>query len=359
MITLKLALFLLIVILVGVSALTAIATSYFFRRRYRRKIWEDGIAQWQRFPLGVLILDEKQTLLFANVPAKKWGGDSAESLTHAIAPVFDRWETTPQRLSFAPTGENRIEAWHDRWGNHHIVVLIDGYAMKQREREMQQFWGGLSHELRTPLTSALSHLEVVRLEGASAEVQRFSINIIHQQLVRLTDLVQNALAFSRLRYLPIERSPLNLILIIEEVVIEMLITADQRQIEIDFNYPAFLPRVLGHADRLRQLLINLLDNAIKYANQGSVIDLNVRQEGDRVVCQFYNRGEGIPAEQLPYLMEPFFRGRRDLVGSGLGLAISAEIVRQHDGTITVTSQTEGEETGTTVTFSLPLLQGMR
>jgi signal transduction histidine kinase len=112
---------------------------------------------------------------------------------------------------------------------------------------------------------------------------------------------------------------------------------------------------LGNPDKLKQLFINLLDNALKYCQPGDSITVSLTAVHETVQCQVADTGAGIPAEHLPRLTEQFYRGRRDVPGSGLGLAIVAEIVRQHNGRLSITSHTEGAEKGTAVVFTLPIL----
>ena len=147
----------------------------------------------------------------------------------------------------------------------------------------------------------------------------------------------------------------DIILVAEEAVAELILLAEMGSIGLNFHFDPPIPPVLGNPDKLKQLFINLLDNAIKYCQSGDSITVSLTAIADTVQCQIADTGAGIPAEHLPRLTQQFYRARRDVPGSGLGLAIVDEIVRQHNGRLQITSHTEGEERGTAVIFTLPIL----
>jgi two-component system, OmpR family, phosphate regulon sensor histidine kinase PhoR len=176
--------------------------------------------------------------------------------------------------------------------------------------------------------------------------------------VRLTGLVRNALELGRLKSGgPTVAGKVDLILVAEEAVGELILLAEAQQIAFNFQCDTASAYVCGDPDRLKQLLINLLDNTLKYGRPGDSVTVSVTSEGPEVRCRVADTGPGIPAEHLPRVTEQFYRGRRDVAGSGLGLAIVAEIVRQHHGRLQIESNSEGDRTGTAVTFTLPRLDG--
>ncbi len=118
-------------------------------------------------------------------------------------------------------------------------------------------------------------------------------------------------------------------------------------------HPAAVAPVLGNADKLKQVFVNLLDNAIKYCAADDTISLTLTAQEKGVLCMVRDTGPGIAAAHLPHLTDQFFRVRRDVSGSGLGLAIVHEIVRQHHGLLKIDSVSEGDESGTTFSFVLP------
>ncbi len=117
-----------------------------------------------------------------------------------------------------------------------------------------------------------------------------------------------------------------------------------------------LPLVVGQEDRLLQVFLNLLDNAVKYSRPGDRAVVSLAQTEGGVECVVRDTGPGIPAEHVPHVTRRFYRAApQKIEGSGLGLALVEEILRRHQSHLEIESHTEGEETGTRVRFVLPVL----
>jgi two-component system phosphate regulon sensor histidine kinase PhoR len=162
------------------------------------------------------------------------------------------------------------------------------------------------------------------------------------------------LSFLKGNLKPFDKTKVDIILIAEEAISALILPAEAQEINLDFYCDSPIPPVLGNADKLKQLFINLLDNAMKYCQPGDSVSVSLAVESDAVRCEVRDTGSGVAEEHLLQLTEQFFRVRRDVPGSGLGLAIVDEIVRQHNGRLTIQSRTE-PPTGTAVTFTLPYL----
>jgi two-component system phosphate regulon sensor histidine kinase PhoR len=165
---------------------------------------------------------------------------------------------------------------------------------------------------------------------------------------------------------------LQLFPLVEATVAQLHGEAQAKEVEVSVEAGANLPPVLGNADRLKQVLLNLLDNSIKYARSGdrvvvtltNVVNNEPGGELGGVACSVCDSGPGIAAEHLPYVTRRFYRAvPSGMPGSGLGLALAAEIIRQHGAQLSVESKSEaqvggqtgkGEKTGTCVRFVLPL-----
>jgi two-component system, OmpR family, phosphate regulon sensor histidine kinase PhoR len=346
----KVVLFVVLLLVFGAAWLGWVAA------RRRPLFDEKQAAIWHTFPAGVLLLSPSGQVQFANKSAcslLRTEGDIEATAAFEMLRQKIESSTAVQRFPLNVSGESTLDVWSGPWGPSRLVLLQDVGEQKRRELELSHYWGSVSHELRTPLTSILSHVEVARSPNVPPEVQRHSLEIMNQQAVRLTGLVRNAVELGRLKSGGQSvAGKVDLILVAEEAVGELILLAEAQQIAFNFQCDTASAYVCGDPDRLKQLLINLLDNTLKYGRPGDSVTVSLSSDGPEVRCRVADTGPGIPAEHLPRVTEQFYRGRRDVAGSGLGLAIVAEIVRQHHGRLQIESNSEGEQTGTAVTFSL-------
>jgi two-component system phosphate regulon sensor histidine kinase PhoR len=220
-----------------------------------------------------------------------------------------------------------------------------------------EFLANVSHELRTPIFSIQGFLETL-LDGAVDDptVNREFLDKAHRHAGRLNALLNDLIEIARIesgemkmsfRYFSIGEFLLG-------VIEEMRGQAEKRNLSLSLS-PGIRPDelVYGDRDRLKQVMVNLIDNAIKYTEPGGSIVCFVSVEGDRTVVHVRDSGSGIAPEHLPRIFERFYRVDRDrsreVGGTGLGLAIVKHIVEAHGGTISVES-TVGK--GSTFSFSL-------
>jgi two-component system phosphate regulon sensor histidine kinase PhoR len=170
----------------------------------------------------------------------------------------------------------------------------------------------------------------------------------------LNGLVGDLLELSRLErgQTALRLTPFDLGPVVEEVSGHFQARAEAKGIALEAALPEGLPRVIAEPDRLRQVLVNLLDNALKFTPQGGRVKISVSDKGQAVEVSVSDTGIGIPAEHLPHIFERFYkvdRSRRDQ-GTGLGLAIAKHIVQAHGGEVRVESR-EGQ--GSTFSFTVP------
>lgn len=228
-------------------------------------------------------------------------------------------------------------------------------------RDQQRFLADVSHDLRTPLTALQGTIDLLK-RGAirDPEEQREAILSIESEVARLNRLVSDLLFLARADAgrQEIEQRPVELDTILLEIFLQAkrLAEASGKPIKLRLGHED-QATVLGDADRLKQLLLNLVDNAIKYTPEGEVVLSLYRDDPPgwvRVVVS--DTGIGIPAEAVPQLFRRFYRvdrsRSRDFGGTGLGLAIVQWIVEAHNGRIQVESE---EGVGSTFTLYLPLL----
>lgn len=228
--------------------------------------------------------------------------------------------------------------------------------------ESASFFSDLAHELRTPLAILLTHLEVLRLPQISEDTRQQSVVLMQQEAKRMSRLVHDLLELGYLETAPtLEQRPVDLHELVNQVITQIAPLADERQVTLSVQADSGDLFTLGDADRLRQVFLSLLDNAVKYVRVGDQVTVIVRHDLTRraLLCQVQDTGPGIPAEHLPLLTRRFHRvASEEISGSGLGLAVAQEILRRHHSELEISSCTEGAETGTTVRFALKSLAAL-
>ncbi len=194
----------------------------------------------------------------------------------------------------------------------------------------------VSHELRTPLTAVRGHLDLIRRYG----VDESSLEAIESEAERMSRLVNDLLTLARADYgsVALDRVELDLDTIVTDVYRHAKILAGDRELKIKLT--AVEPvRILGDSDRLKQLLLNLIQNSIKFTPDGGQIHISLRREGSKAVLQVGDTGIGIQPDDLQHIFDRFYQadGSRSRAneqdGAGLGLAIAKWIAEAHDGTI--------------------------
>ena len=236
-----------------------------------------------------------------------------------------------------------------------LLTLHDLSRLRQLDTTRREFISNVSHELRSPLASVKASVETLE-NGAlgEPEVARDFIRRIHQDVDRMVSMAGDLLELSRLEsgQEPIHLYPLDLRPLLEDVTAGFAARAEDRGISISAACDESVPLAMGDQDKLRQALVNLLDNAIRFTPDAGRITLRAKADGEFVQVQVANTGAGIPPEHLPHVFERFYKvdsSRRD-GGTGLGLAIVKHIVQLHGGEVMVESR-EGEIT--TFSFTIP------
>jgi two-component system phosphate regulon sensor histidine kinase PhoR len=202
-------------------------------------------------------------------------------------------------------------------------------------------------------------LEILQLPDIFTETGQQSLRLLKTETQRMSRLVHRMLELGRLETsAEIELGPIALLGVVERAVAQMTPEAEERQIALSLQADTPLPLVLGNADYLLQVFLNLLDNGCKYSRSGDRVEVSLQRSPDGVACAVCDTGPGIPAEHLPHVTRRFYRAdRRGVEGSGLGLALVKEILRRHQSRLEIESHAEGEETGTCARFVLPVSKG--
>lgn len=361
-------------VLVGLNV-----SRWFARRRQAATLLPSVQALLEEAPVGVLLLKRTHSYEYANLkarwlldlphakgnfPVASWVTALAEDLAHIHndPQTSQRYRslTLPQGI---PTDET-IVGWRlTRWLEFDLVFITDMSDQQHTEQQMRLLFSDLAHELRTPLATIATHLEVLRLKTISDTVRTQSWQFMKDETERLVRLVHHALELGRLETGPKQELHLvQLLPLVEQAVAQMTPTAQIAGATLAIAAVMPLPPLLGQPEQLKQVFLNLLDNAIKYGNPGNAITIHLQAKAEGLHCAVCDTGPGIAAEHLPHLTRRFYRAAAaGIPGNGLGLALVAEILRQHQSRLTIESKgsntlASGEQSGTCVRFILPVLQ---
>lgn len=250
----------------------------------------------------------------------------------------------------------RLQKRHDdELGELCDTVNYMAQELAATEKMKNDFISSVSHELRTPLTAIKGWAETIDSvnPAENREMVEKGLHIISKETERLSGLVEDLLDFSRMQSgrLTMMKDKMDLLAELEEAVYMFHERASRDRITIEYSAPETLPPVLGDRNRIKQVFINILSNAIKYSSGGGRIGVSASQDQDELVVAISDDGCGIAPEDLPKVKEKFYKANTTRSGSGIGLAIADEIVKMHGGTLDIASVLD---LGTTVTIRLPV-----
>ena len=227
-------------------------------------------------------------------------------------------------------------------------------GLEETEKMKNEFISSVSHELRTPLTSIRGWVETLRtLDDPEDENYRKGLEIINNETARLYNMVEELLDFSRLQNGRLKMSchPLDLVAELTDAVLFCEARIQREGLLLSYSEPEEMIPIYADPDRLRQVFINILDNAIKYSAPGGRITVKIWQGEYKAFIEIIDQGRGIPPEDLENVKTKFYKGSNSVRGSGIGLALVDSIMTALDGTLDLKS-TLGR--GTVVTLGLPI-----
>jgi two-component system phosphate regulon sensor histidine kinase PhoR len=224
-----------------------------------------------------------------------------------------------------------------------VAVIGDITKLRQLETMRKDFVANVSHELKTPLTSIKGFIETL-LDGAvnQKETARKFLTIIYQETERLNNIIHDLLDLSKLESgkTELRKKPINLNQLLEEIILSVDNRLREKQLELKRDIQATI--ISGDEDLLREVIINLLDNAIKYTPECGSIQIGSHETSEGIVFYIKDNGFGVPKESLSRIFERFYRvdkGRsRAMGGTGLGLSIVKHIIERHGGKVSVVSE---------------------
>ena len=239
-----------------------------------------------------------------------------------------------------------------------ILVIHDITEQERLENSRREFVANVSHELRTPLTSIMGATEtVLEDDDMPLDVRQKFLKLVISEAERMTRIVKDLLVLSRLDNSKVEwkNEPYSIKELAERVFNTMQIDAGRREQVITLDIKRGLPTIKGDKERIEQVVINVVANAIKYTADKGQIDIKVWADDTNAFISVKDNGVGIPQKDIPRLFERFYRvdkaRSREAGGTGLGLAIAMEIVQAHKGDIKIKSEF-GK--GTEMTIVLPV-----
>ncbi len=228
--------------------------------------------------------------------------------------------------------------------------------LSQAQNMKNDFISSVSHELRTPLTAIRGWGETAKMSlGTDEELVRRGLDVVLSESDRLSSLVEELLDFSRMETgrLSLTSQPINVTDILKESVDMYTELAKKQEIDLVFTNTYSELIVMGDRDRLKQVFINIIDNAVKYTEGAGqvLVSANIEEACVRVVIS--DTGVGIPSQDIDRVKEKFYKANKTVRGSGIGLAVADEIIKQMNGLLFIEST---ENVGTKVTIVLPIYE---
>lgn len=262
-----------------------------------------------------------------------------------------------QQIAEGGYGIQTEKKYDDEIGDLTDAINEMSAKISKSEKMQTEFISSVSHELRTPLTAITGWAETLMYDQELTEDSRRGVAIISKEAARLTKMVEELLEFTRIQdgrfNLSIE--PMDVEAELEDSIFaygELL-----RQEELELQYTPSeqpIPKIPGDPERLRQVFLNILDNASKYGKSGREIDVALEKQGEHVVISVRDHGPGIPEAELPFVKNKFYKGSSKERGSGIGLAVCDEIVSRHGGELIIENAKGG---GARAIIKLPVSRG--
>ena len=234
------------------------------------------------------------------------------------------------------------------------IINYMAAELSESEKVKNDFVSSVSHELRTPLTAIRGWAETINAMPEDMDTVKKGMYVITNETERLSQMVEELLDFSRIQNgrFTLNKDKMDILAELGDAVMMYNEKAKKEKIKIVYDEPDMLPFVYGDKNRIRQVFINIIDNAIKYSEPGGVVSVVADEDIDKVRITISDTGCGIKEEDLPKIKTKFYKANHSKRGSGIGLAVADEIITMHGGTLRLISE---ENRGTTVVIKLPII----
>lgn len=278
-----------------------------------------------------------------------------------VTPVRELSETA-NKIAHGDFSTKLEKKYNDEIGDLYDAITDMAKDLEATEQMKNDFISRVSHELRTPLTAIKGWAETMQLSGRKKLDRRTfdkGMGVIIKESGRLTGIVEELLDFSRIQTgrMVLINEKLDILAELDEVIYMLKDRAVNEGKHLIYDEPVeMFPPVYGDRNRLKQVFINVIDNALKYTPEDGVVAIEIKYDkktdADNIIITITDTGCGIPAEDLPKVKEKFYKANQKVNGSGIGLAVADEIMQLHKGSLDIES---GVGVGTTVTITLPIL----
>jgi two-component system NtrC family sensor kinase len=317
---------------------------------------------------GVLVLDHDFRILVINQVAQSILRITGENLIGSpiqIYPIDPEFMEIIKKFDVYLGKSTEINADDERVFSAHLAKITNiGYAisfhditnLKKLDQIKSDFVSTVSHDLRSPLTAILGYVDLVERAGPVQELQKNFLDRIQFSVHNITNLVDDLLNLGRIEAgFDTRKENLDLSIFVHQAIDELNPKFMQSNLRLKIDVPESSHKIFASPIQMRQLLNNLLTNSIKYSESGTSIAISLKENEDQIILHLSDEGFGIPASDLPYIFDKFYRSGNiigtEIPGSGLGLAIVKSIVESHQGRIWVDS-TVGK--GSTFTIVFPV-----
>ncbi len=292
-----------------------------------------------------------QTDYFKMIPQLSETIDKVAETSESVSVEFDNHDRY-YLLTGSPVGEGEQNTGV-------LLVISDITTIKKIEDDQNKFISSVSHELRTPLTTIIGYIDLLKRRGVSDEaLTQKALDTTKKEAQRLLRLVNDILNINRYNNIDFEFIFTNIDpnALIEDVVNELNVKGNPNNIEIVYN-PVDLPEIKGDRDRLKQVLINIIDNAVKYSNEEDIVRVSATYDENELEITVRDFGDGIPEDKQEKVFETFYRVEEDRNrqrgGFGIGLSIVKNIIKKHNGKVRIESV---PQQGTLVSVVLPIVK---
>jgi signal transduction histidine kinase len=269
-----------------------------------------------------------------------------------VIPINDVGATA-RRIASGDFNARIAKKHEDEIGELCDTINYMANELSATERMKNDFISSVSHELRTPLTAIRGWGETILATGpADMETFKKGMGVIIDETGRLSAMVEELLDFSRMQNgkFRLVMDKIDVLAELGEAVLMFSDRAHREGLTFIYNEPESLPPVMGDRNRLRQVFVNILDNAFKYSEKGGIVAVSTVNNHTHIKILISDTGCGIPKKDLEKVKVKFYKGNSTRHGSGIGLAVADEIICLHGGTLDIASEV-GK--GTTVTITLP------
>ena len=319
----------------------------------------------ENLPVGFIFIEKDHTYSFANIFSQKLlklsaargklpGTGWSSLLKKDFAVISRNGSNNFKYREVCIRNNTEICWWIIRSGDAGIMIVQDMTECKEQQKIYNILISELSHELRTPVAALLTHLEILSIPGLEKKTADQSLELLKSETGRMSGLIYDMLDLSRISCSEsIRLQPVDILDIANQAISNKYTDAKQKGISISLESGPEIPLVDANAEYILRVLLNLLDNAIKYIHPCSEVKVIIQKQQESIKVIVQDTGPGIEKKHLPYITRRFYRAGSRIRGNGLGLSMISEILKSHGSNLEIQSKTGGPGSGCSFSFELP------